>query len=511
MRGTKVNEVIIVGAGPGGLFLACELALAGIQCKVLERREGPSRESRATGLQARTLELLAMRGIVDRFLSRGYALDHWRLSLGAACIDLHRLETNYQQLNICPQSTTEELLEQRARELGAVIERGAEVTGLDQDADGVALRICSDAAERVERGQWVAGFDGAHSSVRQFAGIDFPGKTYDYNVFIADVRIARKPTDGVLIQVSRHGLVVAIDYGNGWWRMGCVDRSQPRPPREPVTLDEIRTRLIKVFGYDLGPSEPIWTSRFRFNKRMASAYRVNRIILGGDAAHVHAPLGAQGLNISMQDAMNLGWKLAAVIRGRAPETLLDTYEQERRPIGRRVLAATDRAMHVMMSEHLPVRLMRRLVVPTVARFPRSHDLLAGQLSNIAMRYPADIRAGHAAIVGDRVPDLMVEDGDGAPQRLYDLFHSGRFVLLDQRDGALSTACAPWADRIVRVRGRLAGAPGLGAYHGLLCRPDGYFGWAGRADGQAMLLELLRERCGEPAQVPRSPSPEHQPS
>jgi 2-polyprenyl-6-methoxyphenol hydroxylase-like FAD-dependent oxidoreductase len=229
-----------------------------VDCTVLERRAGRSQESRATGLQARTLELLAMRGIVDRFLARGYPHDHYRVSLGSARIDLRRLNTNYQQLNICPQCTTEELLEQRARELGAVIQRRTEVIGVHEKDDGVLVTVRGDDGESVRRADWVVGFDGSHSIVRESADIGFPGKSYPYNVFVADVRLGAPPADGMLIEVSRHGLVVAIDYGDGWWRLGCVDHEPQRPPREPVTLRETRETVERIFGRDLQPYDMRW-------------------------------------------------------------------------------------------------------------------------------------------------------------------------------------------------------------------------------------------------------------
>ncbi len=495
--GDSDNEVVVVGAGPGGLFLACELALAGVGCTVLERRTHRSRESRATGLQARTLELLDMRGMVDRFLARGYPHDYYRFNLGSARIDLRCLDTNYQQLNVCPQSVTEELLEEQAQSLGARIERDAEVLDLRQDADSVELRVRGRGCERWERASWVVGYDGAQSAVRRSAGIDFPGKTYPFNVFAADVRLAKAPRDGMLVEVNPQGLVVAIDYGDGWWRMGCVEQRPSRPQDEPVTISEVRDTLARIFGYDLGPSEPRWTSRFRFHKREASAYRRGRILLGGDAAHVHAPLGAQGLNISMQDAMNLGWKLAAVARGHAPSTLLDSYEQERRAVGRRVLAATDRAMSMMMSQRIPVRMVRRILVPALTRLPGTHRVLAGQISNVALSYPPNGAGRRDTLVGSRVPDLTLRYADGRTQRLYEHFRTGQFVFVDHLGGSLGATCDPWGDRFVRVRASIredtAGQP----RQAFLCRPDGYFAWSGSQDDGAGLRAALRKWCGEP--------------
>jgi len=497
MHDIEQTTVIVVGAGPGGLFLACELALAGVDCTVLERRGQRSQESRATGLQARTLELLAMRGIVDRFLARGYPHDHYRLSLGSARIDLRRLKTNYQQLNICPQSTTEELLEQRALELGATILRQCEVTSVHESGDGVTVHFRGSDGESALRADWVVGFDGSRSAVRESAGIGFPGKTYPYNVFVADVRLESPPRDGLLVEVGRYGLVVAIDYGDGWWRLGCVDHEPPRPSSERVTLEETGNVLTQIFGRDLGPHDMRWSSRFQFAKRQATTYRQGRILIGGDAAHVHAPLGAQGLNISLQDAMNLGWKLAAVARGQAPGTLLDSYERERRPIGHRVLAATDRAMGIMMSRALPVRAVRRVMIPLVLSRRRVHDFLAGQISNLSVTYAAEGGGQRAPLTGQPVPDVSVEQaGRSGTSRLYDHFHDGRFVFIDQADGQFADVCRPWADRITTVQGRVT-SPALRSFAGLLCRPDGYFAWAGSGTDIDSLRQALRIWCGLP--------------
>jgi 2-polyprenyl-6-methoxyphenol hydroxylase-like FAD-dependent oxidoreductase len=500
MAGATEYDVIVVGAGPGGLFLACELALAGLRCKVLERRTQRSAESRATGLQARSLEILQLRGLAEEFLARGYAADHFRLSLGLARIDLRRLATDFQQLNVCPQSVTEELLERRASQLGAVVERGALVTGLRQDDAGVVLGVSRAEGAATEHASWVVGCDGAHSVVRESAGLGFPGKTYPYNVFVSDLRLGRPPDDGMLVQVNRHGLVVAIDFGNGSWRMGVVDRQRPRPAGEPVRLEEVGMALSRIFGRDLQPHEQAWGSRFVFHNRHATAYRRGRVIVAGDAAHVHAPLGAQGINISIQDSMNLGWKLAAVVRGQAPTALLDSYERERRPVADRVLAATDHAMRVMMSDRLPVRALRRVMIPTVLGIRPAHHFIAGQISGIATSYRRK-GAGRDSLVGCRVPNASLHTADGTVQPLSGQFSSGCFVLVDQAGGRLTEAAAPWQESVRLVTARIRNCPSFESQAGVLIRPDGYCAWAGKAADGNGLRAALREWCGEPGRQP----------
>ncbi len=497
MTSTADSQVIVVGAGPGGLFLACELALAGIRCTVLERRADRSVESRATGLQPRTLEMLAMRGIVDRFLRRGHPHEYYRLTVGAARIDLRHLDTAYRQLSICRQSVTEELLEEHALALGARVERGMEVLAVRQTPSGVVVEASDGSKVQELPAQWVVGFDGTHSNVRKSAGIAFPGKTYPYSVMVGDVRLARPPEDGMLVKVSPHGMVVATDFGDGTWRMGAVERSAPNGPQEPASLEELRAMMTRIFGYDLHPYDATYTSRFRFRNMHAATYRSGRVLLGGDAAHVHAPLGAQGLNISFQDAMNLGWKLAAVIRKDAPESLLDTYELERRPVAHRVLKATDKAMRMMMSTAPPTRAMVRLAVPALTGLPRTHRFLAGQISNLALGYPPRGRS-QAELVGRRIPDSPVRHRDGSVRTLYDLFRSGRFVLLDQTDDGLPPAAyEPLATRMDIARVRLEGASAVASYELVLCRPDGYCAWAGGGTDVRGLRMALEDWGGVP--------------
>lgn len=494
------NHVTVVGAGPGGLLLAGELALAGVPCTVLERRAGPSAESRAVGLQARTLELLQLRNIADRFTAPGNPLGYFRITVGPARLDLSGLDTSFQQLTILPQSQTEQLLEEWAVSLGARVQRGTEVLGLEQDDGGVTLRVRHGGASSEQRADWVVGCDGSHSTVRASADIGFPGKTYPYSIVVGDVRLDSPPADGMLIEVGQAGLVVAIDFGNGWWRMGVVTLDPPRPSSERPDLAELRSGLTRIFGYDLGPRDPLWMTRFRFHKRHATTYRRSRVLLLGDAAHVHAPLGAQGLNMSMQDAMNLGWKLAAVITRRAPDALLDSYERERRPVSSRVLKATDMAIRVMMSQRPPVRAARRMVIPSVLRIPHGHQTMAGYVSGLAWSYPSPGSGGSAGLTGQRIPDVRLRAPGGVSRQFSEFFRAGQFVLLDQTGGHLAGAAKAWGDRVVFAVAEIEDRPYLAAYDAILSRPDGYCAWAGGRDDSGALLSALREWCGRPGRA-----------
>jgi 2-polyprenyl-6-methoxyphenol hydroxylase-like FAD-dependent oxidoreductase len=495
MSGVTNNQVIIVGAGPGGLLLAGELAMAGVPCTVLEKRSGRSAESRALGLQARTLELLQLRGLAQRFTSQGNPLDHFRVTIGKARIELRRLETKFQQLSILPQSTTEKLLEERAIEHGASVKRSVEVVDVHQDSQGVTLSVRDGQHRWEEHTSWVVGCDGSHSTVRNSVGINFTGTTYPYNVIVGDVRLAKPPQDGMLVEVGHGGLVVAIDFGTGWWRMGAVDWNRPKENIEPPTLTELQRALATIFGYDITPHDPLWITRFRFQKRHASTYRRGRVLLLGDAAHVHAPLGAQGLNMSLQDAMNLGWKLAAVCKGEMPQTLLDTYEQERRPVATRVLKATDFAIRVMMSRQPFIKAARRLVIPNVLRTASGHKMVAEYVSGLAWKYPPSDGRQHVKIVGHRIPDAAIRKSDGSINALSQHFESGKFVLIDQMGGKLTETSKPWGNQLVRVQGTIIDQPGLRSYQAILCRPDGYCAWAGELDDTPSFLSALKEWRG----------------
>jgi 2-polyprenyl-6-methoxyphenol hydroxylase-like FAD-dependent oxidoreductase len=481
MPHTSLPEVLVIGAGPGGLLLAGELALAGVRCTVLERHTRPSPLSRASGLHARTMELLAMRGLADEFLRRSQQYDHIQFEPGGARLDFGRLDTEYRHLSVCPQHVTEGILEERARAVGVHVERGVTVLGATQDDTGVTVRVATPHGTSERRAAWLAGFDGVHSTVREQAGIGFPGVTFPWDVFLGDVCLSRPAPDGMLVQVNEQGMVVAIDFGTGVWRMGVVS-PHPHVPGTPVSVDEMGEAYKKIIGYELGPYDPAHTSsRFVFQRRMATTYRSGRILLGGDAAHVHPPIGAQGMNLSIQDAMNLGWKLAAVVRAQAPPSLLDTYERERRPVAERVLKVTDRVMRASMSARPLPRRVRSRLLPLVLGRRALNDRLADHVSCLAVAYPS--RGSRGSPLGRRVPNLLMADADGTTYRLFDRFRTAQFVLVDQTPGdEFAEATAPWASRLSRAVGQITGNSDLSRYPGLLVRPDGYCAWAnGPAD------------------------------
>jgi 2-polyprenyl-6-methoxyphenol hydroxylase-like FAD-dependent oxidoreductase len=475
-------DVAIVGAGPTGLALAGELALAGVSCAVYERRAAEPNLTRAFAVHARTLELLDARGLADRLLPRGLRVQSVSPAPGAS-LDLGILPGRYPQLLIVPQSGTELLLEERARELGVPIHRGAEVVGLVQDDDQVRLELRGPDGPTTVTAAYVVGTDGAHSAVRRLIGVDFAGEQYATHIMLADVRLARPPGETLFGATTKEGLVLFVPFGDGWFRAIAWDRSREDVPlAEPVTFAELRGAFRRIAGDDYGMGEPRWSTRFLSERRQARRYRAGRVFLAGDAAHVHSPVGGQGMNTGIGDAMNLGWKLSATVRGWGRPGLLDTYELERHPVGEMVLRMTDGAYKLVMARTRVGLKLRQQVIRLVLRVPRARRRIAGLLSGIDIHYARPV--GAHPWVGRRMPDLTGVDGE----RLYEALRAGRFVLVGPAD---QPPVAGWSDRVVAF----TCAPPDELPHTLLVRPDGYVDWAADEATAAEVRAALRERCG----------------
>jgi 2-polyprenyl-6-methoxyphenol hydroxylase-like FAD-dependent oxidoreductase len=449
-------DVVVVGSGPTGLMLACELALGGAKPRLLEERTDMPNITRAFAVHARTLELLDARGLAEDLLPRGVPVRELAPP-GGTMLNLGVLPTRYGMVLIVPQSGTERVLQARADKLGVEIVRGAEVVGLTQDSDGVTVECASGDTMRAG---YVVGCDGAHSTVRSQLGIDFVGKQYETHILLADVRLSRAPGETLTGITNEKGVVLVIPFGDGWFRAIVWDRLREQAPlREPVTLDEIRDSFQRIAGHDFGMTEMRWSSRFLSERRQARHYRKGRVFLAGDAAHVHSPLGGQGMNTGIGDALNLGWKLAGAIRGSAPPWLLDSYEAERHPVGASVLQLTDAFNQVVLSNSKLGRMFRNVLIGTVTRIPRTRRELAERLSGIGIAYPRE--RGDDWMVGRRMPDIVC---DG--KRVYELLRDGKFVLV--------TAAPVQLDRpdIVRACESHPELPDA-----VLVRPDGYVAWA----------------------------------
>ncbi|CAM3122315.1 NAD(P)-binding protein [Corallococcus sp. ZKHCc1 1396] len=482
----EVLDVAVVGGGPTGLLLACELALAGVRVQVLERRAEPVRESRALTLHPRSLEVLALRGMEARFLERGRPLPTGHFAMLDTRLDFSVLDTRFPYTLFIPQAVTEALLEARARELGVAVLRGHTVEALRQDEEGVALEGTSDAGAFRRRARFVVGADGARSAVRQLAGIPFPGTEVTRTAVLGDVVLGAPPTQPALGIVNPHGGVMVVPMAPGVHRIVINDPLREGVPlREPVTLDELRESCARIAGTDFGMKDPRWLSRFGNETRLADRYRDGRVLLAGDAAHMHFPAGGQGLNVGLQDAMNLGWKLAAVVKAGAPDALLDSYTRERRPVGdaliRNTLAQTalmgatqeTLALRAMMSELLRAPKLNREFADAISAL----DVGYGALDVPEPQVDTPLLPGWS---GRRLVDLELRQDDGTDVPLYSALHPGRWLLLGLREQPdTPPRWEPgWPSNVMHLRARApAGREELQGVGGMLVRPDGHVGWA----------------------------------
>ncbi|MGW4122183.1 rifampin monooxygenase [Nocardia sp. NPDC004711] len=464
-------DVIIAGAGPTGLMLAAELRLHGVEVLVLDRDPEPTKVVRAMGMHARTVEVLDQRGVADRFLALGKQHDPSAFFAGIVPARPVRLDTTFPFVLGLLQPITDRLLAERAVELGVEIRRGCAVAGLSQDADGVTVELAGGSRLR---SRYLVGCDGGRSTVRKLLGIGFPGEPARLETLMGEVELTT-PQEEVMALVTElhktHRRFGAMPLGNGVYRLGAPADGVAEDGDVPPTLDELKRQVRAVAGTDFGAHSPRWLSRFGDATRLADAYRSGRVFLAGDAAHIHPPNGGQGLNLGVQDAFNLGWKLAAAVNGWAPADLLDTYESERRPVAADVLD-TARAMSELTSLEPGPQALRRLLTQLM-EFEAVHRFLIERVTALGVRY--DFGPGDD-LRGRRQRDVALKRG-----RLYELMRQGRGLLLDQT-GRLSVQ--GWSDRVdhvVDVSEELT-APAL------LLRPDGHIAWSG--SDQDDLFEVL---------------------
>ncbi|MEU9557523.1 FAD-dependent monooxygenase [Streptomyces fumanus] len=454
--------VIVVGAGPTGLLLAGDLAAAGVPVTLVEKRpSGISNLSRAFGLHARSMEQLDARGLAEPLEAVGRPLDQLRFF--GLSLDFAALPSRFNHVLVLPQYEVEKVLRERAVEAGVEFRYDTEVTGLSQETDGVTLAVRGPGGTPGElRAAYVVGADGVRSAVRNAVGLPFPGRGVIRSVVLADVRLAEEPAERLTGDSVPGAFAVIAPFGDGYHRVVGWHRGHNVPDSEPVDLDEVKEITRLVMGRDFGMHDPRWISRFHSEERQAPAYRVGRVFLAGDAAHVHSPAGGQGMNTGLQDAANLSWKLAAVAHGRAPEHLLDTYQAERHPVGRSVLRSSGGLIRLAMARRPWTRALRTVAVAAMDHAGPVRRRATGQVTGIGYRYPAP-RGAHR-LTGLRVPDVRFADGG----RLYEALRGGRFALITPEayeDGAARAdrlAVRRWAsDRRTT----------------LLVRPDGYAAWA----------------------------------
>ncbi len=475
------HAVVVAGGGPTGLMLAAELKLASVDVVVIERRTSQDLDGkRAGGLHSRTIEVLDQRGVAERFLSEGQT--HPFVGYAGTFLDIGDFPSRHNYILALWQNRIEPILANWVEELGVSILRGREVTGFAQDETGVEVELSDDSTIRAE---YLVGCDGGRSLVRKTAGIEFAGWDASASFMIAEVEMDEEPEIGMR---PEGGGIGPVNREEGGGPYGVVLLEKEVEHASEPTMADLSEALIDAYGTDYGVHRPTWISRFTDMTRQAASYREGRVLLAGDAAHVHGPQGGQGLNTGVQDAVNLGWKLGQVVNKTSPESLLDTYHAERHPVGARVLQNTMAQVALVRIDDRSQAL--RATVLDMLGMDEPRTRIAGMISGLDIHY--DLGEGHP-LLGRRMPDLDLHTADGST-RVFELLHHARPVLLDL-GGPGGFDIAPWADRVRLVEATYDGAwelPVLGEIDvpsGVLIRPDGHVAWAGNLTDPELPLAL----------------------
>ncbi|MER6797277.1 FAD-dependent monooxygenase, partial [Amycolatopsis mediterranei] len=413
-------DVVVVGGGPTGCMLAGEVARAGRSVLVVEKHAEASPLSRAFGTHARTLEVLDSRGLADELVATGTragSLSLWK----SAGLDLTRLPSKFPFLLVTPQRKVDALLEKYARNQGAQIVRGTAVTDLEPQDEGVVVR----AGALAWKASYVVAADGAHSTVRRLTGTEFPGRVLLKSIVLADAYLAEPPDTVITVDAIKDSFAFLAPFGDGWFRVIAWDRRHENDPAFRAEPELVRDVLKRTMGTDYGMGETRWISRFRSDERQIGTYRSGRVFFAGDAAHVHSPAGGQGMNTGIQDAANLGWKLAAVLDGADP-AILDTYQAERHPVGKLVLRSSGATIRMMTLRSWPMRLLRNHAIGALLRSGRFSRKAAGMFTGTGIRYRRT--SSEHPLVGTRAGEIPLREG-----RLPEALLRGGFVLVADQD------------------------------------------------------------------------------
>jgi 2-polyprenyl-6-methoxyphenol hydroxylase-like FAD-dependent oxidoreductase len=482
------HAVVIAGGGPTGLMLAAELALANVDVAIVERRpDSALLGSRARGFHSRTIEVLDQRGIADRFLAEGKVAQ--TAVIGTTVLDISDFPTRHPYGLGIGQSQIERILAGWVSELPVQVSYGREVTGFAQDDTGVEVNVSDGTTLRA---QYLVGCDGGRSVIRKVAGIEFPGWDATRSNLIAEVEVTEEPPRGIRNDATGVHALTPLEDGR---TVGVVTTEQQIGPSADPTLGELSAALIAAYGTDFGIHSPVWISRFTDMTRQAEHYRAGRVLLAGDSAHVHYPAGGQGLGLGLQDAVNLGWKLAQVVNGTSANSLLDTYQNERHPVAARLLRYTMAQTALQRQDERMKAVVE--VISELAKMDEPRRHLGAMVHGLDIHY--DLGEGHP-LLGRRMPDLDLVTADG-PQRIFEVLHCGRPVVLNLgKPRALDVT--PWADRVQVIDATYAGVwelPVLGAATaptGVVIRPDGYVAWVGDGEGTG-LRDALTTWFGPP--------------
>ena len=473
-------SIVIVGAGPVGLMLACELALAGVDTVVIERLAHPSGQSRALGFNTRTAELLEQRGLLGGLLEHGTLWN--KAHFAGIPLDLTLIPGRHPYAVMIPQARVESRLEERAAELGTDIRRGHELASLEQDDSGVVVGVRTATETYSLHCDYLVGCDGGSSAVRKLAGIEFPGTGPTLSALLADVDSYEADIEIRTPLAYPNGLFGVAPVEPGVFRVSSIEYGVSPPERgTPVTLEELRESISRVTDMSVKVGRPIWLSRFNDATRLAAQYRHKRVLLAGDAAHIHFPISGQGMSLGIADAVNLGWKLAAEVQGWAPLSLLDTYHSERHPVGRQVCMNTQAqtALTFPLDRVPPLREM----FTNMVRFEDAHRYLVEVVSGLDVCYPMEsgqssnrepLRAEGHSLLGRRMPDLELITNSGKTTTIGASLHSGRGVIFDLTGGSTDLPeWSGWRDRVDFISSKSCTAFDASS---VLVRPDGHVAW-----------------------------------